>query len=208
VKFRHRLGLIAVAALATLGLTAGQAAAWTPSGGYTFESTDIVSVLDLPGDPTLACDELTFDTTLNADPDATNDNGNDNNGTVDDGGTSGCTSSNDPNCIVTVTFPGGDLPWSITGDDTTGGDGTVEITGIVFDVLYSGGSCSLAGLNFDVVGDVAGTYDYNAGATLDVITITSSDLEVANSNATGVIPNGTAVDLSGTAATANGPQMQ
>ena len=55
---------------------------------------------------------------------------------------------------------------------------------------------------------MAGTYDYNAGATLDVITITSSDLEVANSNATGVIPNGTAVDLSGTAATANGPQMQ
>lgn len=191
MKLRSRLGVgIAFVAALLIG-AASPASAWCPPGDYIFESTDIVSVLDLPGDPTLACEELVFETTLNA--------GTANTGTVNDGYAEPCTSSNDANCDVVVTFQ--NLPWGISGTGDGTGSGTVVITGVDFNVEYQGSLCSLQGLSFDVVGDVCGDYAYPAGT----LTISSCDLEVANSNAPLVVPDTTAVDISGSATATTGP---
>lgn len=146
-----RLAVAVVVAVGTMGLTAGSAMAWTPTGNYNQQGS-LTYTLQTPGTPSYTCD-------TNADVDLYSGIGND--ALVTHLDFSNCTTTA-TNC--TVGLAAIDLPWESHGTLMDAPLGYYQIDGVRLAMTFTGAACAMGnGTRVDMTGSLTGDYDGSIG---------------------------------------------
>jgi hypothetical protein len=210
MNLRKPLIVIALVALGVV-IPASSAMAWTNPDDYTLTNTGgatnpLVSTVQSANLPTISCDTLEFDVTLEA--------GFQDFGSVNEPATTDDCETNIPNCTVAVTTDFTD-DWTLA-DNLLTANNNIQVNFVSFTATFAGGSCPLNGVAVTVQGNVDADVSYPDGDCNIGDQRTQADFDNADgmdvtTSTGGAVRRGTPVRLDGfveTECLTDNPEME